>query len=183
MIANVGITGQQFKLASIAFTRVANLSSPTAANQVPMSTAYGTMFSYQSNKTIAGSGAGLVSGPTSGTVANHGACYNDTAGTAKDCGYAPVNPTAMPLSGTTASWNNSGSAIAANSCVNGPTVSITGATTSMGIVVTPAANPGLGLRWNEAYISSGTTVQVVLCNVTAAAVTPAATAYNIRVIQ
>jgi hypothetical protein len=93
--------------------------------------------------------------------------------------YAWVNFGSIP--GTTASWNNSGSAIPANSCVNGPTVSVNGVTTGMQIGVTPVTNPGLGLDWNNAYVSSGTTVQLVICNKTASAITPTATAYNVRV--
>lgn len=94
-----------------------------------------------------------------------------------------ASTSALPLSGTTAAWNNGGSAIAANSCVSGPTATIAGVATTMSLVVTPAANPGSGLTWSNAYISSGTTVQVQVCNTTAAGVTPTSTTYNIRAIQ
>lgn len=92
----------------------------------------------------------------------------------------PWTAAQAPLVGTTASWNNGGSAISANTCVNGPTVSITGAATTMAISVTPAGNPGLGLTWNNAYISSGTTVQIQVCNVTGTGITPTAETYNVR---
>src|ERR1700739_1682455 len=96
-------------------------------------------------------------------------------------GFIPYS-SSSPLSGTTPSWNNTGSAIAANTCVAGPTVSVTGATTSMAIVVTPAANPGTGLTWNNAYISMGNSVQIKVCNVTASSIIPSATTYNVRVL-
>jgi hypothetical protein len=89
----------------------------------------------------------------------------------------------VALSGTSASWNNGGASIAANTCVLGPTANVTSSTTSMALAVSPAATPGLGLTWANAYISSGTTAQVVICNITAGAITPSATTYNIRAIQ
>jgi hypothetical protein len=61
-------------------------------------------------------------------------------------------------------------------------VSIAGATNHAAIVVTPALNPGLGLSWANAYVANGSTVQVVVCNLTAAPIAPAATSYNVRVI-
>jgi hypothetical protein len=88
----------------------------------------------------------------------------------------------LPLSGTTPSWDNHGAAIKANSCVDGPVVSIAGATNHAAIVVTPALNPGLGLSWANAYVANGSTVQVVVCNLTAAPIAPSATSYNVRVI-
>jgi hypothetical protein len=96
-------------------------------------------------------------------------------------GFIPYAST-VPLSGTTPSWNNNGSAIPVNSCVTGPIVNITGATAGMGIVVTPARNPGTGLTWSNAYISGGNTVQVQVCNVTASSIIPSTTTYNVRVI-
>ena len=87
-----------------------------------------------------------------------------------------------PLAATTPDWNNQGSAIAPSSCVNGPQVNVRGATRGMGITVTPEANPGLGLTWNNAYVAHGSLVQVVVCNVTPGAIQPAITAYNVRII-
>ena len=88
----------------------------------------------------------------------------------------------LPLSGSTPSWNNRGEAIRANSCVNGPAIKISGATSKMAIVVTPEKNPGLGLSWSSAYFSEGSTVQVVVCNLTSVPIVPAETSYNVRVI-
>jgi hypothetical protein len=88
----------------------------------------------------------------------------------------------LPLAGTTVSWNNHGAPIAGNSCVNGPTARIEGATSRMAVVVTPSANPGLGLSWTNTYLSTGTTIQVVVCNLTAAPIVPMASSYNVRMI-
>jgi hypothetical protein len=88
----------------------------------------------------------------------------------------------LPLSGTTTGWNNRGAAIAANNCVNGPAMKIAGANGKMAIVVTPEKNPGLGLSWTNAYFSEGSTVQLVVCNLTTAPILPAETSYNVRVI-
>jgi hypothetical protein len=85
----------------------------------------------------------------------------------------------LPLAGTTGSIG--GSALTAGSCATG-TVSIPGATTSMAVVVSPAGgtSPGTGFVW-QGYISSPGTVVVQVCAMLAG--TPAATGYNVRVIQ
>ncbi len=72
-----------------------------------------------------------------------------------------------------------GSPLAAGATATG-TVAIAGATTSMGVVVTPSAYPGAGIVWSG-YVSAAGTVTVVVTAVVAA--TPAATTYNVRVIQ
>nr|WP_252263969.1 glycoside hydrolase family 55 protein [Paracidobacterium acidisoli] len=87
-----------------------------------------------------------------------------------------------PLKGTSAAWNNSGTGIAANTCVDGPTAAITGLTTSMFVGVSPAASPGAGLQWS-AYASVAGTATGRVCNVTSASVTPSSTTYNFRVLQ
>ncbi len=81
------------------------------------------------------------------------------------------------FSGTSASIG--GSLLAAGGCSTG-TVSITGATTAMGVVVTPVADPGNGIWWSG-YVSSAGTVTVKVCSAIAA--TPAAETYNVRVLQ
>jgi hypothetical protein len=100
--------------------------------------------------------------------------------------FEPVNAdvrASIVLSGASSSWNNGGASINANSCVNGPTVQIAGATTGMAANVMPVANPGLGLTWNNAYVTSGSNVQIVICNSTSSPITPTSTSYNIRMIQ
>lgn len=88
----------------------------------------------------------------------------------------------LALAATTGGWNNQGHAIAAQSCVNGPAVNIAGAASHMVLAVTPVSNPGLGLVWSSAYLASGTTVQLVVCNVTTAPIVPVWTDYNVRAI-
>jgi hypothetical protein len=81
------------------------------------------------------------------------------------------------LSGTTGSIG--GSALAAGACSSG-TVAVTGATTSMSVVASPATYPGDGNFW-EGYVSAAGTVTVKVCASIAA--TPTASAYNVRVLQ
>jgi hypothetical protein len=81
------------------------------------------------------------------------------------------------LSGTTGTIG--GSALAAGACSSG-TVAVTGATTSMSVVASPATYPGDGNFW-EGYVSAAGTVTVKVCASIAA--TPTASAYNVRVLQ
>jgi hypothetical protein len=122
------------------------------------------------------------------TISNSG---NNTANV-EITGTLKVNGGAAPAvqagasggnSGDSANWNNGGAPIAAHSCVAGPAANIAGASAGMEISVTPAANPGLGLTWNNAWPGNGRTVQAEICNVTAAAIVPRATSYHFRVSQ
>ena len=88
-----------------------------------------------------------------------------------------VCTTPVEYSGTTSSIG--GGALTAGACTSG-TVSIAAATTSMGVVATPAAYPGDGIWW-EGYVSSAGTVTVKVC--AAIAATPSSTIYNVRVLQ
>jgi len=81
------------------------------------------------------------------------------------------------FSGTTGSIG--GGLLTAGTCASG-TASVAGATTSMGVVATPVTYPGDGSTW-LAYVSSAGTVTVKVCALIA--VTPTASAYNVRVIQ
>jgi hypothetical protein len=83
------------------------------------------------------------------------------------------------LSGTTGSVG--GSSLANGTCSTG-TVSITGSTTSMAVVTTPATFPGAGFHW-AGYVSTAGTVTVEVCNATGATNTPTASTYNVRVLQ
>ena len=83
----------------------------------------------------------------------------------------------LPLTGTTSSIG--GSALAVGACTSG-TVSITGATTSMAVVATPATYPGDDMEWKP-YVSSAGVVTVKVCADVAG--TPTASMYNVRVIQ
>ena len=81
------------------------------------------------------------------------------------------------LTGATGSLG--GSALAAGAC-SGTTATISGATTAMAVVASPAADPGAGFYW-PAFVSAANTVTVRVC--AAAAGTPSASTYNVRVIQ
>ncbi len=181
-------SGQITKIASISVAQTgSNTATPTAANQVPVSAQISTgPFSYSNSKTLAGNGAGIVTGPISATVANHGTCYNDAVGTTKDCGYAPVNPTAMPLSGTALALTTS--AIAAGTCSSTQTVTVSGATSTMVAELTPTADESTVTGYGAGGLSvkgwiTANTVNVKVCNQTQASITPGALTVNVRVIQ
>lgn len=81
------------------------------------------------------------------------------------------------LSGITAGLG--GSTLLVGSCVNN-TTTVSGATTSMAVIVTPTTYPGTGVTW-YGYVSAPNVVTVSVCGVVA--VTPTNTTYNIRVVQ
>jgi hypothetical protein len=89
---------------------------------------------------------------------------------------SPGGCTNCTYSGTTASIG--GGALAAGACTSG-TSTISGVTTSMAVVVTPVSYPGDGSIWSG-YVSAAGTVTVKVCAI--AAMTPAASVYNVRVI-
>ena len=82
----------------------------------------------------------------------------------------------LPLAGTTGSIG--GSALALGACTSG-TVNVTGATTSMAVVASPATYPGDGMVWRP-YVSAAGVVTVKVC--ASVAGTPTASTYNVRVI-
>lgn len=99
--------------------------------------------------------------------------------TLPDASFTVAQTSQLPLSATSASIG--GSAVGAGACASG-TVSVTGATTSMAVKATPAADPGASfIPW--AFVSSANTVTVRVCNFTSTSATPTATTYNVRVIQ
>lgn len=111
----------------------------------------------------------LVQGPASSTAGNL-AKFSGTNGGKLVDGGLPI------LSGTSASLG--GGALLAGACASN-TTTVTGATTSMVVAVTPVTYPGDGSVW-DAYVSASNTVTTKVCGVIA--LTPGATAYNIRVI-
>jgi len=125
------------------------------------------------NAIVTASGAGIASiadGISTSTIS--------ATGLSTLAGLVLQGTTVKPnLSGTTASIG--GSALAAGACSSG-TASVTGATTSMSVVATPATYPGDGNFW-EGYVSSAGTVTVKVCASVSA--TPAASVYNVRVLQ
>lgn len=103
---------------------------------------------------------------------------NGLAGKQASLGFMPLNI----LSGTSGSIG--GSLLAAGACASG-TVSITGATTSMAAVASPAggadpSNGGILGVAIDARVSSSNIVTVSVCSPVAG--TPAAATYNVRVI-
>lgn len=85
-------------------------------------------------------------------------------------GLSPV------LTGTTGSLG--GGALLAGACA-AVTVSVANSTTAMAVVATPVTYPGDGATW-LAYVSTAGTVTVKVCAVIA--LTPTASAYNVRVL-
>lgn len=81
------------------------------------------------------------------------------------------------LSATSASLG--GSALLAGQCSTN-TTTVTGATTSMVALADPVTDPGTGAYW-DAFVSSSNTVTTKVC--ATIALTPSASAYNIRVLQ
>lgn len=97
---------------------------------------------------------------------------------AYDFGNARWADIATPIfSGTTGSIG--GGALAAGACASG-TVAIANTTTAMAVIATPVTYPGDGTDW-KGYVSAAGTVTVKVCALVA--VTPAASTYNVRVLQ
>jgi hypothetical protein len=84
---------------------------------------------------------------------------------------------ALDLTSTTASIG--GSALAAGACASFAQ-SVPNSATSMAAVASPVTYPGDGFEWG-AYVSAAGTVTVKVCALIAG--TPAASTYNVRVIQ
>lgn len=141
--------------------------------------------------TSVGSGHGLTGGPitSTGTIAavdatsgvagivtpdTNSAHYLSGAGT----WTTPPGTTPAPLVATTGAI--APGSLAAGTCGSG-TVAVASSTTAEGVVATPASYPGDGITW-MGYVSTAGTVTVKVCNFTSGALTPASTAYNVRVV-
>jgi hypothetical protein len=111
--------------------------------------------------------------------ANSKMAFSITPNTEAVAFTGPISAPNLPLSGTTGSIG--GSVLTAGNCASG-TASITGATTSMGVVATPVTYPGDAFIW-KGYVSAAGTVTVKVCTNLAAGGTPTASVYNVRVIQ
>ncbi len=116
--------------------------------------------------------ANSIGGNANGATAITQAASDNSTNIATDA-FVKSN---LPLTGTTTSIG--GSALSAGACTSG-TVNVTGATTSMAVVATPATYPGDGMDWRT-YVSSSGVVTVKVC--AAIAGTPMASTYNVRVI-
>lgn len=83
------------------------------------------------------------------------------------------------LAGTTGSLGGSG---LSNGACSTTTLTITGATTGMSVIASPAAFPGTGFYW-LGYVTSTNNVSVEICSAQGGTNTPTATTYNVRVVQ
>ena len=91
--------------------------------------------------------------------------------------WAVIQQAVPILSGTSASLG--GSPMTAGQTIS-ITVPVTGATTSMAVIVSPQTYPGDSFVW-DGYVSAADTVTVRLTAVLA--LTPAASLYNVRVVE
>ena len=136
--------------------------------------------------------AGVWSNPWAGTPADWYTANLFLPGSGGQWNKIAPNPSASgavyslpPASGTLAAAISAttgsigGSALAAGACASG-TAGATGAATSMAVAVSPVAYPGDGYTW-QGFVSASGTVTVKVCAIVAG--TPAASAYNVRVIQ
>ena len=89
--------------------------SGMTSGQVPLA---GSSNTITSSKALAGSGTGIVTGPTSGTVTNDLMCYSGTTGQASDCGILSSN--VMTKNGV----NTMGSGAYIDYGTNAPTVAM-----------------------------------------------------------
>lgn len=110
------------------------------------------------DSTLAGSITNIVGGSAANTRANGVPILTGYTGTSGSIG---------------------GGALAAGACTSG-TVAITGAATTMVAVASPNTYPGDGSYW-DAQVTAANTVTVKVC--AAIALTPAASTYNVRVLQ
>ena len=169
-----GPTGQVYKVALIQFRQAPNMNSPTAANQVPVSVG-SAPYTWGATKALAGSGAGVTTGPTAGTTIDHLVTYTGGNGQTKDSGITVQAVT--PLVGTTP--NIGGSALTTGQCASG-TVGVANSATTMAVVVSPTTYPGDAMAW-RGYVSAAGVVTVKVCAEIAG--TPTTSTYNVRVIQ
>jgi hypothetical protein len=127
-----------------------------------------TILSFPSNTMPTNSLSGNVNGATAITQP----AADNSTNIATDA-FVKAN---LPFAGTTGSIG--GSALAAGACTSG-TVNVTGATTSMAVVATPATYPGDGMAWRP-YVSAAGVVTVKVCAEIAG--TPTISTYNVRII-
>jgi hypothetical protein len=127
-----------------------------------------TILSFPNNTMPANS----IGGNTNGATAITQPASDNSTNIATDA-FVKSN---LPLAATTVSIG--GTSLSAGACTSG-TANVTGATTSMAVVATPATYPGDGMDWRT-YVSSSGVVTVKVCAVVAG--TPTASTYNVRVI-
>jgi hypothetical protein len=139
-------------------------------------------------QTVIGSGvydaSGAAAARAAASTCTSGQYATGTGTSSTPCAqvaYSQISGTPTPtLSGTAVTLG--GSSVSAHTCTSG-TTTVTGATTSMPVVVSAASDPGGYFTYRGTVTSSGT-VTVYLCNVnTSTAETPTSTTYIVRVIE
>lgn len=96
--------------------------------------------------------------------------------------WTPISTSTLAIT-TGVTGSIGGSSLAPGACTSG-TATATAGSFNLATFATPAsgAGPGAGFVWNS-WVSTANTVTVQVCNITAAAATPTAVAYNVRVMQ
>jgi hypothetical protein len=118
---------------------------------------------------LEGDGSLVVGSPTGGAKG---------VGTVNAAGVYSNGTQLLPtLTGTTGSIG--GGALTVGTCTSG-TAAVTNSTTAMAVAASPVTYPGDGIYW-VAYVSAAGTVTVKVC--ATASLTPAASAYNVRILQ
>jgi hypothetical protein len=145
---------------------ITSFASGTLSIQPPNTS---TRFVFPTNDITTQQGNGAALQLSSGSTTTGDAVAFDANGNTVDSGVAAA------IAGTTGSIG--GGALAAGACTSG-TASVTGATTSMVATASPVTYPGDAATW-KAYVSAAGTVTVKVCAIVA--VTPTASAYNVRV--
>lgn len=171
------VTGATDTIASTDRGNVVTYSGASAvAVTLPAASSFGNNFFFHVEST--GTGAPTFT-PASGTI-NGAASFTppeNSFGTI----YSPDNTNWTADFTFFAGGSATVSATAPSSVgCNDTTVTVTGATTSMAVSVSPQSSPGSNVTWS-AFVSAANTVDVRLC--TLVAFTPSAVTYNVRVIR
>ena len=205
-----GPTGQVYKVALIQFRQAPNMNSPSAANQVPVSVG-SAPYTWGATKALAGSGAGVTTGPNTSTN-NAVAIFSGTSGqladSTKPLAGLGAGVTTGPTTGTTVDHlvtytggngqtKDSGITIQAVTPMVGTTPSIGGSALTAGqcasgTVGVANATTTMAVVVSpttypgdgmawRGYVSAAGTVTVKVCAEIAG--TSAASTYNVRVIQ
>ena len=134
-------------------------------------------------KGLAGSGAGITTGPTTSTSGDC-AQFTGTAGQIADSGGPCYNPVAN------STLTVGTSAISANSCTSVSTITMTGTATSSTITISPSTDVSAVTGWSpgsggQLYFVSwptSNTVHYYTCNPTGSSITPgSSTTWNVSV--
>jgi fibronectin-binding autotransporter adhesin len=149
--------------------------SGMTSGQVPIAASASTV---TSSKALAGSGAGITTGPTSSTSGDV-VTYTGTAGQTQDSGTPLTSLVTALASGSQALGT---SAIASGACATTIQVAVTGGTTSDTATLTPTTDPNTvtgykasasGALYVNSFMTSGE-LNIEVCNNTGSSITPSA---------